>query len=142
MRESARFLFHESKSTSRGEARGNRIAWGELESSPTHLYQGWYTTRYMIYILHIIKQEKLMLFNYPQYILPWTFKEIINVPFKALISLGLPHQPKFEGIVFAATLYGLVSCVIRNIVELVLLEQVGSIGRVARWKEILSTQND
>lgn len=86
---------------------------------------------------------KAKIFNYRQshYILPWTFKEIINVPFKALISLGLPHQPKFEGIVFAATLYGLVTCVVRDVVEFILLEQVGSIGRVAGREEILSTQS-
>ena len=46
--------------------------------------------------------------------------------------LFLPHEPQFENIIESTTLDALVSCVIGYIIaDLVLLEEVGSFGRVA-----------
>ena len=63
-------------------------------------------------------------------ILPGIFKNNIHAVLKAVISLGFPHQPQFEDVNLAAALYGLVASVIRDIVTLVLLEQVPCMGRV------------
>lgn len=53
-------------------------------------------------------------------------------------SQCLPHQPEFECIRTPAALNGLVTSVIADIVELVLLEQVRSLGRVTLLQEALS----
>lgn len=56
-------------------------------------------------------------------------------------SQCFPHQPEFERIWTSAALNGLVTSVIADIVELVLLEQVGGLGRVTLLQEaLLGTQ--
>lgn len=50
---------------------------------------------------------------------------------------GLPHQPEPEGVGLAGTLDALVSGVVADVVELVRLEEVGGVGRVAALKETL-----
>ena len=61
---------------------------------------------------------------------------------KACGSQCFPHQPEFEGIRTPAALNGLVTSVIADVVELVLLEQVCSLGRVTLLQEaLLETQN-
>jgi len=56
-------------------------------------------------------------------------------------SQCFPHQPEFECIRTPAALNGLVTSVIGDIVELVLLEQVCGLGRVTLLQEaLLETQ--
>lgn len=50
---------------------------------------------------------------------------------------GLPHQPESEGVGLAATLDALVAGVIADVVELVRLEEVRGVGRVAALKKTL-----
>lgn len=56
---------------------------------------------------------------------------------KACSSQCFPHQPEFERIRTPAALDGLVTSVIADIIELVLLEQVRSLGRVTLLQEAL-----
>lgn len=52
------------------------------------------------------------------------------------LYLFLPHKPEFEDIIESTTLDTFVSCVIGYIIaDLVLLEEIGSFGRVARCKQ-------
>lgn len=56
-------------------------------------------------------------------------------------SQCFPHEPEFECIRTSAALNGLVASVIADIIELVLLEQVCSLGRVTLLQEaLLDTQ--
>ena len=50
---------------------------------------------------------------------------------------GLPHQPEAEHVRLTATLDALVPGVTADVVELVLLEEVGRAGRVAALQEAL-----
>ena len=50
---------------------------------------------------------------------------------------GLPHQPEAERVCFAAALDALVTGVTADVVELVLLEEVGGAGRVAALQKAL-----
>lgn len=63
--------------------------------------------------------------------IPSVSKGPIHSLLQAFAAVGLPHQPQLKAIYFASTLDGLVSPVISYVVELVCLEEVGSLGTVA-----------
>lgn len=50
-------------------------------------------------------------------------------------SQSLPHEPELEGVRLPAALDGLVPCVVADIIELILLEEVGGLSRVAALEE-------
>ena len=54
----------------------------------------------------------------------------------------LEHEPEFEGVDLASTLDGLVAGVKADVVELVLLEEVGGAGAVALVKQVLVSHNE
>lgn len=56
-------------------------------------------------------------------------EDVVDALLKAQISLSLPHEPQLEHIHLPAALYRLVSSVVGDIVQLVLLEQVGPTER-------------
>lgn len=64
-------------------------------------------------------------------------EDLLDMRFQALAALGLPHKPELEDIRPATALDVLVARVIGGIVELVLLEQVCGIGRVALSQHLL-----
>ena len=64
-------------------------------------------------------------------------KGVIYRPLKPRIALGLPHDPQFEDVCLPATLQRLVPGVVRDIVELVLLEQVARPRAVTILQKIL-----
>lgn len=68
---------------------------------------------------------------------PRQSKSTINSFFKAYCAQGLPSHPELECIWSPATLDRLVSCVIADIIEFILLEEVRCLGRVAFLKKIL-----
>lgn len=57
-------------------------------------------------------------------------------------SQSLPHEPELECIRLPAALDRLVSRVVADIIELILLEEVGGLGRVAALEEMLMKHSD
>ena len=57
-------------------------------------------------------------------------KCVINHLLHVVLAPGLQHEPELEGVHLPAALHALVPGVVAHIVELVLLEQIGGVGRV------------
>lgn len=58
-------------------------------------------------------------------------EHLVDVLFQSGSALGTPHEPKFEHVGTAATLDVLIAGVVLGVVEFVLLEEIGRVGRVA-----------
>ena len=65
----------------------------------------------------------------------------VHLVFKSLCALGSPGQPELEDVVVSAALDHLVAGVIRDVVVLVLLEQVAGLHRVAVSQNTLNILN-
>lgn len=64
-------------------------------------------------------------------------KHFVDVLLETGSALGAPHEPELEDVGAAATLDVLVAGVVLGVVELVLLEQVGRVGRVTPGQDAL-----
>ena len=62
--------------------------------------------------------------NYVPQSIPCAFISLIHFLLETLVAFCLPHKPELKRIHLPAALYRLVSCVPRDIIELVLLEEV------------------
>ena len=61
-------------------------------------------------------------------------EQTVHVLLEAAVALGSPHEPDLEDVDVATALDGLVARVVRHIVVLVLLEQVGCVHLIAVLK--------
>lgn len=69
--------------------------------------------------------------------LPSESKGLVDALLQTLPTLRLPHEPELQTIHTAATLHHLVPSVQSHVVELVLLEQVASLGPMAALEQVL-----
>ena len=56
------------------------------------------------------------------------------------VTTRAPQEPQLEDVVVAATLDGLVAGVVRDVIVLVLLEEVAGVGGVARLQQVLERE--
>lgn len=52
--------------------------------------------------------------------------------------LRAPHKPKFENVIMATTLDGLIACIVSNVIRLVLLKQIVSGHLIALEEKTLN----
>lgn len=64
-------------------------------------------------------------------------EHFVDVLLQSGCALGTPHEPELEHVGPAATLDVLVAGVVLGVVELVLLEEIGGVGRVALRQDSL-----
>lgn len=64
-------------------------------------------------------------------------KGFVYTSFKTIRANSLPHQPQLQTVHLAAALHRLIPNVQIDVIEFVLLEEVGGVGAVALLQQIL-----